>query len=399
MARLSLSTKKKVHAALNVLIVYLRTIFVACATSCFYSWYRFQKRLRSPSPCQTVIRVYKQLEYLHGLIYESDVTCIAELRMDRRSFHRLCQVLVTRGHLRATRNVSIEEMVAFFLYILAHHLKNRTINHHFRRSGRTISKYFHECIKAMIRCQKDFWQTPEPIPENSTDTKWKWFKNCLGALDGTPVKVHVPECDKPKYRTRKNEIATNVLGVCTPDMQFIYVLPGWEGSAHDGRVLRDAVTRRNGLKVPNGCYYLVDGGYTNGKGFLAPYRRTRYHLNEWRDGYRPTTPAEFFNMKHSSARNVIERCFGLLKMRWGILRSPSYYDIKTHRRIISVCCMLHNFIRREMVVDPIEADADGQFQDGNSDANNYITTVESSDEWTAWRDNLAQEMWNNRAVH
>lgn len=52
-----------------------------------------------------------------------------------------------------------------------------------------------------------------------------------------------------------------------------------------------------------------------------------------------------------------------------------------------------------MVVDPIEADADGQFQDGNSDANNYITTVESSDEWTAWRDNLAQEMWNNRAVH
>ena len=26
----------------------------------------------------------------------------------------------------------------------------------------------------------------------------------------TPIKVHVPECDKPKYRTRKNEIATNV---------------------------------------------------------------------------------------------------------------------------------------------------------------------------------------------
>ncbi|CAA0810629.1 Unknown protein [Striga hermonthica] len=33
-------------------------------------------------------------------------------------------------------------------------------------------------------------------------------------------------------------------------MQFIYVLPGWEGSAADGRVLRDAITRRNGLVVP-----------------------------------------------------------------------------------------------------------------------------------------------------
>ncbi|RXH73773.1 hypothetical protein DVH24_016595 [Malus domestica] len=180
----------------NVLIVYLRTIFVVCATSCFYSWYCFEKRPR-------IIRVYKQLEYLHGLIYESDVTCIAELRRDRRSFHRLCQVLVTRGQLRATRNVSIEEMVALFLYILAHHLKNRTVNHHFRRSSRTISKYFHECIKAMIRCQNDFWQTPKHILENSTNPKWKWFKNCLSALDGTSVKVHVPECDKSKYITRK----------------------------------------------------------------------------------------------------------------------------------------------------------------------------------------------------
>ncbi|KAJ0020562.1 hypothetical protein Pint_32070 [Pistacia integerrima] len=90
------------------------------------------------------------------------------------------------------------------------------------------------------------------IPENSTNERWKWFKNCLGALDGTYIKVHVPAANIPRYRSRKSEIATNVLGVCTPDMQFIYVLAGWEGSAADGRVLRDAITRRNGLKVPQG---------------------------------------------------------------------------------------------------------------------------------------------------
>jgi len=58
--------------------------------------------------------------------------------------------------------------------------------------------------------------------------------------------------DKPKYRTRKGTIAMNVLGACTPNMEFTYVLPGWEGSAHDGRVLRDAISRPNGLKVPQG---------------------------------------------------------------------------------------------------------------------------------------------------
>ena len=60
--------------------------------------------------------------------------------------------------------------------------------------------------------------------------------------------------EKPKYRNRKGEIATNVLGVCSQDMQFIYVLPGWEGSAADGRVLRDALRRTNGLRIPHGMF-------------------------------------------------------------------------------------------------------------------------------------------------
>lgn len=64
--------------------------------------------------------------------------------------------------------------------------------------------------------------------------------------------MNVNVVDRPRYRARKNQIATNVLGVCSKDMQFIYVLPGWEGSAQDTRILRDAISRRNGLKVPQG---------------------------------------------------------------------------------------------------------------------------------------------------
>ena len=65
-----------------------------------------------------------------------------------------------------------------------------------------------------------------------------------------------PTEQKSRYRTRKESIATNVLGVCSPNMQFIYVLPGWEGSAHDGRVLRNAISRPNGLRVPQGKHIL-----------------------------------------------------------------------------------------------------------------------------------------------
>ncbi|KAM0951735.1 hypothetical protein DsansV1_C03g0028891 [Dioscorea sansibarensis] len=64
-------------------------------------------------------------------------------------------------------------------------------------------------------------------------------------------------------------------------MQFIYVLSGWESSAHDGRVLRDALTKPNGLLVPNGFYYLVDAKYANCPGFLVPFHGQRFHLGAW----------------------------------------------------------------------------------------------------------------------
>ncbi|KAK6781131.1 hypothetical protein RDI58_023315 [Solanum bulbocastanum] len=75
---------------------------------------------------------------------------------------------------------------------------------------------------------------------------------------------------------------------------------GWEGSAADGRVLRDIIVRRNGLKVPRGNYYLCDGEYTNGNGFLSPYRVYRYWLKDWQgDNPSPRCREELFNMKHA----------------------------------------------------------------------------------------------------
>ncbi|KAK1398439.1 hypothetical protein POM88_008302 [Heracleum sosnowskyi] len=68
-----------------------------------------------------------------------------------------------------------------------------------------------------------------------------FLQNCLGALDGTHIKVRVGDKDKVRFRNRKGELTTNVLAACTRDMQFTYILPGWEGSTHDNRVLRDDV--------------------------------------------------------------------------------------------------------------------------------------------------------------
>ncbi|KAF7803589.1 protein ALP1-like [Senna tora] len=335
------------------------------------------------------------------MICANDATCFNQIRMYRSTFDRLCEMLTTLGGLTPTKNMLVDEQVAIFLHILAHHVKNRVIQFEFKRSGESISRSFNRVVECMMRLQGHLLKKPEPIPEDSTDGRWKWFKNCLGALDGTHIKMQVGVKDKPRYRNRKGEISSNVLGVCSQDGQFIYVLAGWEGSAADARVLKDAILRPNGLKVPTDCYYLVDAGYTNGRGFLAPYRGQRYHLNEWRNGRQPVTPHECFNMRHSSARNVIERCFGMLKMRWAILRSPSFYPVRTHTKIVIACCLLHNLVNRYNGSDPVvEAIPDG-VGGGDDDVSSIpmdvepISTVEPSTEWTNWRDSLANEMFND----
>ncbi|KAL0386443.1 UNVERIFIED_CONTAM: hypothetical protein Slati_4602500 [Sesamum latifolium] len=145
-------------------------------------------------------------------------------------------------------------------------------------------QHFHHVLTAVLRLGFLLLAKPVPVSADSSCARWKWFEGCFGALDGTYIDVRVPVEDRARYRTRKGFVSVNVLGVCDRKMRFIYVLAGWEGSAADARVLRDIISRPNGLKIPRGNYYLVDSGYSNGEGFLSPYRGVRYHLKEWDSG-------------------------------------------------------------------------------------------------------------------
>ncbi|XP_074592480.1 uncharacterized protein LOC141848346 [Curcuma longa] len=346
---------------------------------------------------QRINSVSLRRDALERIIGVGDRNCIWELRMNVNAFVILCELLKVKGGLTEDGRVSIAEQIIIFLIILGHHKKNRSLQVRFYRSGETISRYFNRVLYSIIRVQSLLFAKAEPVLEGCVDPRWKWFKGCLGALDGTYIDVSVPEADKPRFRTRKGRISTNVLGVCNRDMNFVYVLSGWEGSASDSRILRDAIGRRNSLQIPLGSYYLVDVGYTNGQGFLAPYRGTRYHVQEWAQGSRaPQNYQEYFNKKHSSARNIIERCFGLLKKRWTILRSPSFYPIKTQNRIIIACCLLQNFIRMNMDSDPEEnTTIEPEHMPVGEDFSNVevIESVESSNEWTQRRETLAIEMF------
>ncbi|KAL6629318.1 hypothetical protein ACP70R_029083 [Stipagrostis hirtigluma subsp. patula] len=110
-----------------------------------------------------------------------------------------------------------------------------------------------------------------------------YFNGCIGAIDGTHIPVVVDNDKVAQYICRKGYTSQNVLAVCDFDMRFTFVLAGWPGSVHDMRVFRDATTKYTEKfpHPPEGKFYLVDSGYPNKPGYLAPYKGTKYHLPEF----------------------------------------------------------------------------------------------------------------------
>ncbi|XP_061981434.1 uncharacterized protein LOC133701514 [Populus nigra] len=217
----------------------------------------------------------------------------------------------------------------------------------------------------------------------------------VGAIDGTHVPANVPVEIQGKFRGRKEGTTQNVLAAITFDLKFIYVLAGWEGSAHDSRVLGDALSRSNGLKIPEGKYYLGDAGYGIRKGIIFPFHGVRYHLNEFTERS-PENEKELFNLRHSSLRTAIERGFGILKSRFRSIDGKSFWSYETQVDVVLACCIIHNHI---MGVDPY----DFLMEEICSDSEPIRRTInlsqreerEENREWITKREMIASTMLND----
>jgi hypothetical protein len=77
----------------------------------------------------------------------------------------------------------------------------------------------------------------------------------------------------------------------------------------------------------------------------------RYHMPDWRRGPTPCGEQEYFNHLHSSIRNVVERSFGVWKIKWRILLNMLSYSMDKQKMIVVVTMCLHNFIRENNAND------------------------------------------------
>ncbi|GKA48375.1 Myb/SANT-like domain, harbinger transposase-derived nuclease domain protein [Tanacetum coccineum] len=144
----------------------------------------------------------------------------------------------------------------------------------------------------------------------------------------TLIHARVPINKQHLYRGRgKGDCYQNVLAICDFNMMFTFLVAGWEGVAHDSRILSEAIRNQNApfpLPPP------------------GDFRRRR-----------PLNGKEKFNHSHAKLRNVIERAYGVLKARFPILKRMTPFSLTTQRNITIACFALHNFIRKEGLDDEL----------------------------------------------
>lgn len=103
----------------------------------------------------------KQTKFVDDVLKGPNGSCLENFRMDKPAFYKLCDILHTRGLLRHTNKIKIEEQLAIFMFIVGHNLRTRAVQELFRYSGETISRHFNNVLSALLTISLDFFQPPK----------------------------------------------------------------------------------------------------------------------------------------------------------------------------------------------------------------------------------------------
>lgn len=149
-----------------------------------------------------------------------------------------------------------------------------------------------------------------------------------------------------------------------------------------------------------GKYFLARAGFTTKPGVLTPYRGVCYCLKQY-STQGPQNYQELFNFRHALLQNTIDRAFGVLKKRFPITTgdNESYFSVRTMSRIISACCILHNFLMGIDIDEQIIAEVDRELL---HDKSRYVSKKRKlevdCEEKPSSSKKIALEMWNAREV-
>lgn len=125
-------------------------------------------------------------KFVDAVLKGENEGCLENFRMDKHVFYKLCDVIKTKGLLRHTNRIKIEEQVAIFMFILGRNLRTRAVQELFKYSSETISRHFNNVLNAIMTISLDLFKPPgSDIPSEIRDDPqfYPYFKvNSFGLL-------------------------------------------------------------------------------------------------------------------------------------------------------------------------------------------------------------------------
>ena len=161
-------------------------------------------------------------------------------------------------------------------------------------------------------------------------------------LDGRPSKI---------YMNRKGFFALLVQAFCGAHTNFWFFRVGWPGATNDITAYKQTALHKNSTNrslatsIPDWVSYVLDEAYSSiGGCHLTPFTSHQLKKAFLLDDASKTLYYKMRSFNHtlSSQRITIERAFGQLVRRWGILWGPNSARLSKVSLMVQCCAKLHN---------------------------------------------------------
>ncbi|KAK0171480.1 hypothetical protein PV327_011236 [Microctonus hyperodae] len=194
------------------------------------------------------------------------------------------------------------------------------------------------------------------------------FEGAIGAIDCSHLAILAPKEHEEAYINHHGYHSLNVQMICDPNLKILNVNARYPGARHDAYIWSASAARRVMERAYNRgerrTYLIGDSGYPLEPWLLTPLPREL-------EG----TPRFRYNEALCSARNCVERLFGVLKGTWRCLSRHRVlqYEPGFAGRIVNACAVLHNMQNAERMLDDERFDdfADGEHVYGNNNVGDF----------------------------
>ena len=268
----------------------------------------------------------------------NDLECIQRYRFDRQAISDLTKLLYNDLVLPTKSSIPVVLQVCIALRFYSQGAIYRVSADCHNVDKSVQSRCVYKVSKSLVKRVNDF----VVFPKNELDLskiKQEFFKiaempNVIGAIDGTHIEIKTPNKDiESDFVNRKNRHSINVQAVCDAKLVFTNIVVKYPGRVHDSFIWNNCELK------PYICQNNINGWLLGDSGYpLEPHLMTPY--------LQPSTEAQQrYNKSHTRTRSLIERSFGLLKMRFrAIDRSAGYLRLSPERclLVITSCFILHN---------------------------------------------------------